>query len=70
MYRQRIPILAILNEKDHQKRDNRGPGVDDQLPGFGKANERTAYGPDNDYTGGEQKCRKLSRPDRGGRGKS
>ena len=32
---QRILVLRPLNEEHHQKRDDGGAGVDDQLPRFG-----------------------------------
>ena len=28
-----VSILCVLNQKDHQECDDRGAGVDDQLPG-------------------------------------
>ena len=34
--RRAVPILRILNEKDHEECDDRGAGIDDQLPGIGK----------------------------------
>jgi hypothetical protein len=32
-----VSILCVLNQKDHQERDDRGAGVDDQLPGVTEA---------------------------------
>jgi hypothetical protein len=32
--RERLLVLRSLNQKHHQERDDRGAGVDDQLPGF------------------------------------
>jgi hypothetical protein len=32
VHRFRIPVLRVLDEEHHQKRDDRGPGVDHQLP--------------------------------------
>src|SRR6185436_19526507 len=36
-----VSILCVLNQKDHQERDDRGAGVDHQLPGVTEAE----YGP-------------------------
>jgi hypothetical protein len=30
-----VPILGVLNQKDHQERHNRSTGVNDQLPAIG-----------------------------------
>jgi hypothetical protein len=31
-----IPVLRVLDQKDHQERDNGGSGIDDELPGVGE----------------------------------
>ena len=44
-----IAILCILNQKHHQERDNRGPGVDHELPGVTEVEERAGHDPHEDY---------------------
>ena len=48
MDRHGIAVLRVLDEEDHQKRDDGGAGVDHQLPGFGEFEERPRYRPDQD----------------------
>jgi hypothetical protein len=43
-----VTVLSVLNQKDHQERDNGRARIDDQLPGIGKSEER-AGGRPNDY---------------------
>jgi len=43
-----IAVLRILNKKYHQKRDNGGAGVDDQLPSVGVVEQGSAAGPYDD----------------------
>src|SRR5215470_5364243 len=40
-----VAILGVLDEEDHQKRDDRGRGVDDKLPGVAESKERTGGSP-------------------------
>src|SRR5206468_3356912 len=44
-----VAVLRVLNQKDHQKRDDCRGGVDDQLPGIGEMKHRTGQEPDKDY---------------------
>jgi hypothetical protein len=39
--RRAIPVLGILDDEDHKKRDDAGTGVDDQLPSIGEMKQRT-----------------------------
>jgi hypothetical protein len=49
MDRFRVPVLRVLNEKHHQKCNDRCPGIDDQLPGVRIMKNRTGKAPhDND----------------------
>jgi hypothetical protein len=41
-------ILCVLNQKNHQKGDNRGPRVDHELPRVGKAKDRAGDYPHED----------------------
>lgn len=52
---QRLFVLRALDQKDHQKRDNRRGGVDHQLPGLGVANKGTGECPDDDRNYSNQK---------------
>jgi hypothetical protein len=38
-----IAILCILNQEHHQERDDRGPGVDNELPGVTEVEEGAGY---------------------------
>lgn len=44
----RVAILGVLNDKDHQERNDRGSGVDHQLPRVGVVKHGTSCCPDND----------------------
>src|SRR5260370_6237142 len=44
-----VPVLRVLNQKDHQERDDCRGGIDDQLPGVGKMEHRSGQEPDYDY---------------------
>ncbi len=50
-----VAVLRVLNKEDHQKRDDGGARVDDELPGVGVVVERTSEGPyhDDSYSGGK-----------------
>ncbi len=43
-----IAVLGILDQEDHQECDDRGAGIDDQLPGVGVMENGTGKGPDDD----------------------
>src|SRR5207248_9824619 len=51
-----VTVLRVLNEKDHEKCNNRGAGIDDQLPGIGKVKGRTGQRPNDDNQNGAGKC--------------
>jgi hypothetical protein len=44
-----VPVLRVLNQKHHQKGDDRRAGVDDQLPGVAEAEKRAGDDPDRDH---------------------
>ena len=50
--RLRVAVLGILDEEDHQESDDRGPSVDDQLPGIGIMKDVAAQAPNNDNRNG------------------
>src|SRR5262249_49336087 len=39
--RESVPILAVLKEEDHQKRDDRGCCIDNELPGVAVVKQRS-----------------------------
>ena len=45
-----IAVLGVLDQKNHQKRDDGGACVDDQLPGVAEAKQRPGEDPDGDHT--------------------
>lgn len=45
IHRQVIPVLRVLNNEHHQKRNNRGAGINDQLPSIRKFQQGTANSP-------------------------
>src|SRR5881397_4037976 len=44
-----VAVLCVLNQKDHQKRNDRRGRVDDQLPRIGEMKHRTGQEPDKDH---------------------
>jgi len=59
--RRAIAILGVLNNKDHQERDDRRPSVDNELPSIGIAEYRAGDCPDDDYEYCEQKSNRPPR---------
>src|SRR4030067_2007561 len=62
-----VSILGVLNQKDHQERDDRSASVDGQLPRIAEAEQRTCDAPGNDDTDSQREysgataevCRRL-----------
>src|SRR5271155_2657537 len=51
-----IAVLGILDEENHEKRDNRCAGIDDQLPGIGVVEDGAGKAPDDyDPDGGDKR---------------
>src|ERR1700722_276423 len=50
-----IAILRILNQEYHEECDDRGAGINDQLPGIGVMENWTGEGPDYDDPNGDNK---------------
>jgi hypothetical protein len=48
-----IAILHVLDEENHQEGDNRGAGIDDELPGVGEVKKRAGDGPKCDDEKGD-----------------
>jgi len=51
----RITVLRVLNQKDHQKRNDGRSRVNDELPSVGKMKSRSGNEPDADYKNGPGK---------------
>lgn len=45
MKRDTVPVLTLLNQEDHQERDDGGPGVDNKLPAIGVVKYRPGHDP-------------------------
>ena len=43
-----VAVLRVLDQEDHEERDDRGRRVDDELPGVAEAEDRPADDPDDD----------------------
>jgi len=56
-----IAVLGILNQKYHQKCDDRRTCVDDQLPGIAKLEYRACDPPDDDDQSSDDECRRMAR---------
>src|SRR5262245_17869429 len=50
-----VPVLCVLDEEDHQERDDGGAGIDRKLPGVGAVKERPSDTPDQDEGDGNEK---------------
>jgi len=60
-----IAVLSVLNDEDHEKCDDSSGGIDDQLPGIAKVENRAKRGP-NDYRGDRENERQWSACGAGG----
>lgn len=60
LYRLRIPILGILNEKHHEEGHDRRPGIDHELPSVAKSKYRTCNDPHHDYRDRQKECPGLT----------
>jgi hypothetical protein len=52
----RITVLRVLNQEDHQKRNDRCPGIDHQLPRITEAEERSGNRPQNKRSHSDREC--------------
>jgi len=53
--RRRITILRVLDDEDHQKRDDRSASIYEELPRIGPTKKWTGHSPDEDGKNSEQK---------------
>ena len=63
--RQRVAVLGVLDQENHQERDDGGAGVDDQLPGVAVIEDRAQSRPTPGRPRLRQECRRDARPMRG-----
>jgi hypothetical protein len=61
LYRRAIAILGVLNNEDHQERDDRRPSVDNELPSIGIVEYRAGDCPGDDDEYCEQKSNRPPR---------
>ena len=50
-----IAVLGVLNEEHHQERNDRGAGVDNQLPRIRVMENGAGYAPDHNSADGDKK---------------
>ena len=48
LYGTTISVLRVLNQKHHEEGDDRGAGIDDELPGIAKVKQRSGNTPKED----------------------
>lgn len=65
-----VPVLGILNQKNHQERDDAADGIHDKLPCIGKAEQWPTYQPDDDEAARQPERPRSAGSARGLRGKS
>jgi hypothetical protein len=56
-----VAVLGVLNQENHQKRDDRGARIDDELPGVAEVEEGAADRPTNNDETGEKENPRLPR---------
>ena len=56
-----VPVLRVLDQKNHEEGDDGRTRVDDKLPRIGIMKNRPRYGPQEDDTRGNQKCECAAR---------
>jgi oligopeptide/dipeptide ABC transporter ATP-binding protein len=49
-----VLVLRALNQEDHEEGDDRGAGIDDELPGIAVVEQRTGHRPGDDDDDGEE----------------
>ena len=55
-----VAVLRVLDQEHHEEGDDRGAGVDDQLPGVAEVENRAADDPGPDNAGGEAETQRLA----------
>jgi hypothetical protein len=64
-----IAILRVLNQENHEKGDNGGPGIDDELPGIRVTEYRSCDRPYDDRANRQHERESSARRPRGGIGR-
>jgi len=65
-----IAVLRVLNQKDHEKGDDCGGRVNDQLPSVGKMKSGSGNEPDEDDKYSSSKCPCAAEHHRGAAGEN
>jgi hypothetical protein len=60
LYRRTITILGVLNQKHHEKRDDRSASVDHQLPAIGILKQRAGNGPHENHRHAESEGERFA----------
>src|SRR5680860_1524428 len=60
MHRRGIAVLRVLDHEHHEEGDNRGRGVDDQLPGIAESKKGPGDAPNDERRDGEDKCDRMT----------
>jgi len=60
-----ITVLRVLHQKDHQEGNDGRPGVDDQLPSIGIAEDRSGHDPEKHNSAGGGEGRRRTQEARG-----
>ena len=50
-----VAVLCVLNQEHHQERDDRGSGIDNELPRIAEREDRSCNGPDQNDRDRERK---------------
>jgi len=64
-----IAILRVLNQENHEKGNNGGPGIDDELPSIRVTKYRPCDRPDNDHANRQHERESSACRPRGGIGR-
>jgi hypothetical protein len=54
-----VPVLRVLDQEHHQERNDRGAGIDDELPRVAETEDGAAYQPQHDETAGEGERKRM-----------
>lgn len=65
-----VAVLRVLNQKNHEKGDDCGGRVNDQLPGIGKMKSGASKEPDEDDKHSSSKCPGAAEHHRGATGEN
>jgi len=55
-----VAVLGVLNQEDHQERDDRRTRIDHELPGIAEAEQRTGDHPTEDHDHGQREAERVA----------